>query len=515
MIIQCEQCSTKFKLDDSKVSDKGVKVRCARCRHVFSVAKEQAETVPLSDFGSMLDTSVSSDQDVAELQPEFGSQEHVSEMEFEETAPAPDTASEPSGDTASDTFEMQVDQDAPFISDDSSVGQTFFSEEQDAPSTSDTGSVDQTIFFEDEESEITFDKTEPPETIGEIDFGAFTFGDDADDTATKEAAPIDFDFGDTPKIDPLQVAPQKEEFGGLDFSGDDLFGEVVAPPSEESADTISFDFGMDDFAASMGVDDTSVNQKNSFSMSDASSETPFSLDEIDFGDDLTSVGVQHVNPEELKPSQELLFAPLAEAQAKSVSDSDKNSTWKNPAGKDELPPLSIASRRKQSPIFTGLVVVLGIIITGVVAFFGYSMFSGDKTTTAHDAGRISLSEVDATFVKNKLTGDLLVISGEAINEFNKPRAAIQIKGMVYGADGQVVASKTAFCGNPLTEEQLSTMSLDKIEAAMANQFGDSLANMEVAPGKAIPFVIVIAKSPADAKDYGVEAAGSTVAAGRQ
>jgi hypothetical protein len=410
---------------------------------------------------------------------------------------------------------MQVDQDAPFISDDSSVGQTFFSEEQDAPSTSDTGSVDQTIFFEDEESEITFDKTEPPETIGEIDFGAFTFGDDADDTATKEAAPIDFDFGDTPKIDPLQVAPQKEEFGGLDFSGDDLFGEVVAPPSEESADTISFDFGMDDFAASMGVDDTSVNQKNSFSMSDASSETPFSLDEIDFGDDLTSVGVQHVNPEELKPSQELLFAPLAEAQAKSVSDSDKNSTWKNPAGKDELPPLSIASRRKQSPIFTGLVVVLGIIITGVVAFFGYSMFSGDKTTTAHDAGRISLSEVDATFVKNKLTGDLLVISGEAINEFNKPRAAIQIKGMVYGADGQVVASKTAFCGNPLTEEQLSTMSLDKIEAAMANQFGDSLANMEVAPGKAIPFVIVIAKSPADAKDYGVEAAGSTVAAGRQ
>jgi len=49
---------------------------------------------------------------------------------------------------------------------------------------------------------------------------------------------------------------------------------------------------------------------------------------------------------------------------------------------------------------------------------------------------------------------------------------------------------------------------------MANQFGDSLANMEVDVGKAIPFVIVISKPPADAKDYGVEPAGSTVAAGK-
>ena len=55
------------------------------------------------------------------------------------------------------------------------------------------------------------------------------------------------------------------------------------------------------------------------------------------------------------------------------------------------------------------------------------------------------------------------------------------------------------------------MTMSQIEAAMANQFGDSLANMEVAPGDAIPFVIVIPKPPAGATDYGVEPAGSTVA----
>ena len=43
MIIQCEQCLTKFKLDDAKVKAKGVKVRCAKCRHVFTVTKQQKE----------------------------------------------------------------------------------------------------------------------------------------------------------------------------------------------------------------------------------------------------------------------------------------------------------------------------------------------------------------------------------------------------------------------------------------------------------------------------------------
>jgi len=132
-----------------------------------------------------------------------------------------------------------------------------------------------------------------------------------------------------------------------------------------------------------------------------------------------------------------------------------------------------------------------------------------------EMGKISVHKVDAMFVKNKLTGDLLVISGEAVNDFSKPRAAIQVKGMVYGTDGAVISSKNAFCGNPLTEEQLSNMSMENIEAAMANQFGDSLANMEVPPGKAIPFVIVMTKPAAGAKDYGVEPAGSTGAMDKQ
>ena len=57
MIIQCEQCRTKFRLDDSRVKDAGVKVRCAKCKHVFSVRKELPDTLPQPGFAALLDTA--------------------------------------------------------------------------------------------------------------------------------------------------------------------------------------------------------------------------------------------------------------------------------------------------------------------------------------------------------------------------------------------------------------------------------------------------------------------------
>lgn len=53
MIITCASCLTKFNLDDSRISPKGVKVRCSRCKHVFYVVPppETKEEV-IEDFES-------------------------------------------------------------------------------------------------------------------------------------------------------------------------------------------------------------------------------------------------------------------------------------------------------------------------------------------------------------------------------------------------------------------------------------------------------------------------------
>ncbi|RKH80071.1 hypothetical protein D7Y21_32775 [Corallococcus sp. AB045] len=42
MIVQCEQCQTRFKIPDEKVTEKGVKVRCTKCQNTFRVAREPA-----------------------------------------------------------------------------------------------------------------------------------------------------------------------------------------------------------------------------------------------------------------------------------------------------------------------------------------------------------------------------------------------------------------------------------------------------------------------------------------
>jgi predicted Zn finger-like uncharacterized protein len=53
MIVTCASCLTKFNLDDSRISSKGIKVRCSRCKHVFYVVSppETKEEV-MEDFQS-------------------------------------------------------------------------------------------------------------------------------------------------------------------------------------------------------------------------------------------------------------------------------------------------------------------------------------------------------------------------------------------------------------------------------------------------------------------------------
>src|ERR1039457_4566070 len=52
MVVQCDQCNAKFRLDDSKVTENGVKVRCSKCKNIFLVRK--AVPTEEADFDSLL-----------------------------------------------------------------------------------------------------------------------------------------------------------------------------------------------------------------------------------------------------------------------------------------------------------------------------------------------------------------------------------------------------------------------------------------------------------------------------
>jgi predicted Zn finger-like uncharacterized protein len=43
MIVECESCLSKFNLDESLIKDEGLKVRCSKCKHIFTVYPPQQE----------------------------------------------------------------------------------------------------------------------------------------------------------------------------------------------------------------------------------------------------------------------------------------------------------------------------------------------------------------------------------------------------------------------------------------------------------------------------------------
>ncbi len=43
MIVECEKCHTRYKISDERISDKGTKVRCSKCGHVFLIKKEKTK----------------------------------------------------------------------------------------------------------------------------------------------------------------------------------------------------------------------------------------------------------------------------------------------------------------------------------------------------------------------------------------------------------------------------------------------------------------------------------------
>lgn len=483
MIIKCEKCRTRFRLNDSRVTDKGVKVRCTKCKHVFTVQKEVSKN---ELFGAIAGSSFPAAQALA---PTAASEDQPLAVEPVRDVPVdfevfeePSTRSEPANSRLSETATFDA---------------SALSVASDELQTADTRNIQ-------------------PAAAGEIDFSSFDFGDTESEPDTVPVSTLSRDDFTATTIESKPAAPRKDVPQGLDFSDDDMFGAVVQSSPEASSDTISFDFEGDSFAESMDMSgqDSSSRGGTLFSL-DTPGDAPFNLGEIDFGDELTSVAVQQVNPEDLKPSQEVLFAPLAEAREK-AADEDLTRAFLGEASAGDqggIQPLSIASRRRQSPLFGGLITVAALLLISALGYFGYSSFSAPKETVATNSGKISIRAVNAAYIENDEVGELLVISGEALNEYPNPRAALQVKVNLYDAAGQSVATKMAYGGNPLTEEQLKSLPLDNIEAAMANQFGDSLANMEVAPGTAIPFIVVLANLPNGVKDFGVQSAGSTVATG--
>jgi len=367
-----------------------------------------------------------------------------------------------------------------------------------------------------------------PDVGTDVDFGSFDFGDIS--VAKPDDGGFAFDAGSidvaaAPKAS--AVAAPEGDFG---FAFDDAQVSQPAPPASGGGE---FGFSFDDAAASKqeaeadhgGFDLSSVDfgaAEGAAAAAPAQTVSDFSIGDMDFATDSGPVSVHEDSVDKgsaaltafgEQPAQSLdALGTLAAAVPPPVQPAQDFSFEPVAQHHEEASPLSISSRRRQSPVISVIIGAVFVVILGILGYMGFQMAGGEKSAPAED-GRIAVQNVNAYFMPRTAAGELLVINGEVVNNFKKPRASLQVKAMLFAQDNTTpVLFKVSFAGNQLTREQLAAMPAEKIEASMNNQFGDSLSNLEVQPGKSIPFTVVIINPPATAKEYGVEPVGSTVAA---
>jgi predicted Zn finger-like uncharacterized protein len=522
MIIQCDQCNTKFRLDDSKVPDKGVKVRCAKCKNIFMVRKETPTEEPdldvlLSGLGaqSAADTEVPKGEETPPPEESVEGGITTKPAEISETPPV----------------------ETPAVVDEQHGGREDFGEEyfsfkpETAASEEDT-SLRGEYDFGDETSPIEEETGLPEESKGmpgEFDFGEYPF--------EEEVKPAQPEESERPPV--AETAADEFDFGTADFGPE----ESLQPSQGET-----FEAAPAGFEAEGGVveEEKALSEKVRELM-ETPEPTVESPDEFDF----SMAPPQEEKTEDIpetageKETVEWLPAEAEETggeefsikEEAAITEEPPSETAKEketvvpvaplkPSAEEELPPLAISTRKKTSSLFPVTVTTVALLVVIAVAGFGFYVYKegpaafdklglpflakwiGMKSSAL---GSITVRNQQGAFMVNREAGEIFVVTGETLNSYKEPRASIQVKATILGPNGEALIQKTAYCGNTFSKEQLTTLPMDKIEEAMGNPFGDALANLSVPPGKSIPFTVVFSKVPKNAGEFTVEVIGSTSA----
>jgi predicted Zn finger-like uncharacterized protein len=346
MIVQCEACQTRFRLADEKIKPGGTKVRCSKCKEVFSVMPPEPEPVEEAvDFGSFNMEEVADDapaetaasESIAEGTPATG-KESPQESASEISAPPAESKQEESSDLDFSDLESEMGATVPDneLADEFSfvdTSQLADEEETDAvgeasagEEAQEEGPLDEQTDFDDAFSEtsdpdnaLEFEFSEEPETTeaptsDEIDFSTESpSATDEIDFSTDEPAgsdEIDFSTGESADDSALsfgeeaEATQEQDEPGEFSFGDDSddnafAFGDDEETPAEDSEESsgpgeFSFDDG-DPFADDSpsewdepSDDSTSFDfEEPQFDTEDTSAEAPAAesgSDDLQFGE---------------------------------------------------------------------------------------------------------------------------------------------------------------------------------------------------------------------------------------
>ena len=131
----------------------------------------------------------------------------------------------------------------------------------------------------------------------------------------------------------------------------------------------------------------------------------------------------------------------------------------------------------------------------------------ESEEAAAKVARITLMDTRQFIVKNDKLGDMVVIKGRAVNNFDVPKRFIAVEARLLAKNGTEIARQTRLCGPDPFLTQLQVLSPEALEEALSSRVEVLLNNSNVQPGQDTPFWFVFAPpAPSEAARAEGEAA---------
>jgi predicted Zn finger-like uncharacterized protein len=245
------------------------------------------------------------------------------------------------------------------------------------------------------------------------------------------------------------------------------------------------------------------------------------LDE-DFGLDAEATAAEGTadredEEEPLQPvrAEELVSIRSREPQIQdSAEDMPRLNIQRGPRRAEGAAPSPLVARDRRRSPFLWIVLLAALCTAG---FTGYNVYRYPDAAFSflHPSQIRKLWQrraIEAEFGKEELKGyykdlpagrRMFVIRGTVVNRSSSAQSLIRVEGLLYARDGKTVASRTVFCGNVLSDRDLTNLPFQTVEARLQNQMGEAFNNVDIAPGARVPFMVVFPSPPEGIEKFSV------------
>lgn len=481
MIIQCDKCATRFRLDDSRITPNGVKVRCTKCENVFIVTPPPPpEEVQVEELFGVVPGMEDKPEPDEEKAPQPKTQqpkrkEDGKHLAFDfDSEITRDDIFKPAeggraGNGASQSVKTQkkeaVEQpglsfdnlDFSFSEDrsDESMGKSAW----DAASGVDSGGSEEDIFAGAFDEPISPRKQPEENDDFNLDTGLMAPpGEDGKDD--------DFDFGfdappgeDEKEDEPATPSAQVEEKPALTET---ISQSVAAAAYTKEAAPLS--------PAESGKEEEEEPAFNTVLSKAIEKDAPLSFGPSDDGEE--AIAQDEEEPEEQEEEEEI------------------------EEGEGEVPEQRRSRESRMGVIIAALIIVLGgglIYFTGII----------DRLTSVlmpPSAQKVvEIESIKGFYEDNRNFGRLFVIDARVKNITGEPQEVKAATGVVYDDRGKKIAEKSVSPGRIVSVDDIKNLSREELERAFRDPSGGVIP-----PKGSVPVMVLFIEVPEGLSEYGVD-----------